>query len=549
MSIDIGTLAFCLCLLNALQAAAFVVQYLTDRTHRGAGMWLLWSALTASGYVFLLLRAVLAGAWVQASALTAHTAILLGHVCLYAGIMRFLDRKERRGALRVVSVLFLACTLFFTFAAPDETVRNIVLYISMAAVSFLAAEGLYSNKTPPIAASAGFLSLLLAAYGLHFALRAMTASMLSPADGPFGAAMPRADGLLVPFAAGYLGAFGLILMVNQRARAEIREAKERFELIFNTGPDAAMITRLHDGRLVEVNDGFIAMSGYARGEAVGKSIQDLRYWKTSTDRMGFLRQVNDAGSIENREYPFLRRDGSEYSGMVSAKRITLHGLAHVIHITRDVSDRKRTEEALRESEEKFRLIVENSHDIIYTLSAGGMFLFVSPAWTRLLGHPTSEVVGKSFRAFVHPEDEPACTRFQESVIATGLRGEGIEYRVRHADGTWYWHASSAVPFRDGSGAVAGFYGIARDVTEQRARERNQKELIARLQKALEEIKTLSGIVPICVACKKIRDDGGYWSQVEAYVARHTEAQFSHSLCPECLMRLYPEAAEEAKTAE
>ena len=61
-----------------------------------------------------------------------------------------------------------------------------------------------------------------------------------------------------------------------------------------------------------------------------------------------------------------------------------------------------------------------------------------------------------------------------------------------------------------------------------------------LREALSKIKTLSGLLPICASCKKIRDDEGYWSQIEAYVSRHTEAEFSHSICPDCAKRLYPD---------
>ncbi len=202
--------------------------------------------------------------------------------------------------------------------------------------------------------------------------------------------------------------------------------------------------------------------------------------------------------------------------------------------------RRRAENALRDSEEKFRLLVENSHDIIYSLSSDGTFIFVSPAWTRLLGHPVSEVAGKTFQPFVHPDDLPGCMAFLHSVIETGNREEGIEYRVRHVDGAWYWHTSSAVPFRDAADTVVGFYGIARDITERKKKEEDTKELISTLQKALEEIKTLRGIVPICSSCKKIRNDKGYWEQVEAYVSKHTEAKFSHGICPDCMNKLYAE---------
>jgi hypothetical protein len=82
--------------------------------------------------------------------------------------------------------------------------------------------------------------------------------------------------------------------------------------------------------------------------------------------------------------------------------------------------------------------------------------------------------------------------------------------------------------------------------ELSAKNKERKELIARLEKSLAEVKLLSGFLPICSACKKIRDDKGYWNQIETYISTHSQAQFSHSLCPECLHRLYPNLQEGSK---
>lgn len=87
-----------------------------------------------------------------------------------------------------------------------------------------------------------------------------------------------------------------------------------------------------------------------------------------------------------------------------------------------------------------------------------------------------------------------------------------------------------------------FYSVIHDVTKRRRREAEREELIAQLQDALAEIKTLSGLLPICANCKKIRDDKGYWQQIEEYIGDHSDAKFSHSICPECMAKLYPEVA-------
>jgi hypothetical protein len=86
--------------------------------------------------------------------------------------------------------------------------------------------------------------------------------------------------------------------------------------------------------------------------------------------------------------------------------------------------------------------------------------------------------------------------------------------------------------------------IIRDITERKRAEQEREQLIEALQEALANIKTLRGLLPICASCKKIRDDSGYWSQIEAYVQAHSDAVFSHGICPDCARRLYGDIFEE-----
>ena len=84
-------------------------------------------------------------------------------------------------------------------------------------------------------------------------------------------------------------------------------------------------------------------------------------------------------------------------------------------------------------------------------------------------------------------------------------------------------------------AILGmFWGKIKQTDEEKS------EAIIELHKALKEVKTLSGFLPICASCKKIRDDKGYWNQIEAYISEHSEAEFSHGICPECAQKIYPD---------
>jgi len=143
--------------------------------------------------------------------------------------------------------------------------------------------------------------------------------------------------------------------------------------------------------------------------------------------------------------------------------------------------RRQVEQALKESEEKHRLLIENSHYIIYTLSSEGIFTFVSPAWTELLGHSLDQVVGNSFQQFVHPDDLSDCFIFLQNVINLEQRQDCVEYRVLDIDKTWHWHTSSAVPLRDKSGKIIGIEGTARDITEQKQAEEKLSHYTAQIE--------------------------------------------------------------------
>ena len=123
----------------------------------------------------------------------------------------------------------------------------------------------------------------------------------------------------------------------------------------------------------------------------------------------------------------------------------------------------------RESEERFRSFVENANDIVYSLNPEGVFTYVSPNSAEILGRAPREVVGRHIGDFIHPDDMPACLAALEQA-RNGRKQSGIEYRIRHQDGTWRWHISNGSFIPDVGGHAPAFLGISRDHTERKRTE-------------------------------------------------------------------------------
>jgi len=114
----------------------------------------------------------------------------------------------------------------------------------------------------------------------------------------------------------------------------------------------------------------------------------------------------------------------------------------------------------------------------------------------------------------------------------------VEYYLRN--GSTVWLENNVKAIRDQEGSIVGMHGVSRDISARKQAEQKREELLEALKEALSKVRTLSGMLPICSSCKKIRDDKGYWNQIEAYIRDHSEAEFSHGFCPECAKKLYPE---------
>ena len=150
--------------------------------------------------------------------------------------------------------------------------------------------------------------------------------------------------------------------ISDRKKIEkvLAESEQKFRLAFDTSPDAININRLSDGLYIDLNQGFTRLTGFTREDVAGKTSAEIKIWENMDDRAKLVQGMKENGFVDNLEAVFRRKDGSTTTALMSAKTMMINNEPHILSITRDISERKAIENAIKESEEKFRTLSEQS---------------------------------------------------------------------------------------------------------------------------------------------------------------------------------------------
>ena len=209
-------------------------------------------------------------------------------------------------------------------------------------------------------------------------------------------------------------------------------------------------------------------------------------------------------------------------------------------LAQQVKDLSAEIEMLRSSEKFFENLIYNSLDVIFTIDLKGNYAFRNEVAEKMIGYSVDELMTMNIRDMVAPDDKDYVFDRLEKRIKGEALPQPFSFEIIHKDGRHVPVELTTTPIKNSAGKLVGVQGIARDITKRKQAERERERLIAELQKAMAEVKTLSGLLPICSHCKKIRDDKGSWIQIESYIHERSKAKFSHGICPDCKKIYYPD---------
>jgi PAS domain S-box-containing protein len=271
----------------------------------------------------------------------------------------------------------------------------------------------------------------------------------------------------------------------ERLRVEkaLRLSEEKFALAFHQSPDGITISTLAEGRCLEVNESFLREYGATREEVIGRTAHELNLWVEPADRQRYVELFAGGRKLDGVEMQFRRRSGEVFTALTSAEGIRLGGVPCLLGTFRDISERKRAEEAVRESEERYRDLFENANDIIVTTDTSGRFTSVNRKAEESSGYTRTEMLHQTLFDMM-PKEQVAAAHKMFAVALTGERPPVVEIEIVTKDGRRR-HLEVAARQLARDGHPVGAQIIARDVTERKSleaqfRQAQKMEAVGRL---------------------------------------------------------------------
>ena len=236
------------------------------------------------------------------------------------------------------------------------------------------------------------------------------------------------------------------------------------------------------------------------------------------------------------------RDQMERLNKLSTRDINdlVHELGtHQIELEMQNEELRRTQEDLEASRSRYAELYDFAPIGYFTFDPDGLIKEVNLTGAQMLDVERRSLINKPFAGFIAESgDRDLFHNHCKEVLAAPAR-MACELRLKKKTGLLVFAHLESIAVRDHDGAARSLRTALSDITDRKADEAERERLNLAHLDTLSKLKTLTGLLPICMHCKRIRNDEGYWSQLEAYISGHSEAEFSHGLCDECAEKLYP----------
>jgi len=326
---------------------------------------------------------------------------------------------------------------------------------------------------------------------------------------------------------------------RRRAEEALRKNEEKYRILVESTDD--LVCKIdRNFRYLFANNKYLSRHGLTAENLIGRTYYEFHteeVAKLLKERLNEVFETGKSVTYENKD----EQDNRYFIRTLSPIKGSDGKIIAVISISKDITKHVQIEVALRETKNLLEKIFASLNDAVFIIdNITKVIISCNPAAERIFQYKQKDLIGQKTEC-LHVNQEMQ-EKFRKTLHPTVNKGDVLhcEYQMKRKDGSTFISEHTVTGTFDDTGKRITGVHVIRDITERKQTEEQRDRLISELQKALSEVKTLQGFLPICSHCKKIRDDKGYWNQIESYIHKHSDAKFSHGICPECAKKYYPD---------
>jgi PAS domain S-box-containing protein len=267
--------------------------------------------------------------------------------------------------------------------------------------------------------------------------------------------------------------------------AQLQMSEELFSKLFRRAPLSVSISTADKHEYLDVNEQFELITGYQREEVIGHNVFDLGIWVDPAERVAIVKRLQEMGRAPEIEFQFRRKNGEIGIAQGSAELIVFAGQQCMLGVSADVTAPKRAEQALRESERRFRLMADTAPVLMWLSGPDKRCTDFNSSWLEFTGRSLEQEFGDGWAQGVHPEDLASCMSTYTQAFEAHQKFS-MEYRLRRHDGEYRWVLDQGVPRFLENGDFAGYIGSCVDITDEKEAKAARAEISGRMIHAQEQ---------------------------------------------------------------
>ncbi len=308
---------------------------------------------------------------------------------------------------------------------------------------------------------------------------------------------------------------------------------EIYKSLFENSFSVKLLIHPDTGVIIDANKAACHYYGYKKDELKSMVIQNINM--LSKEQIATVIKQVKTGSQNKFQFRHKIANGEIKDVEVFSGLITIGKEEVLYSIVNDISERKRIENQIQIERNFSESLINTLPGVMYVFDQLGRFKRWNRNFEIISGYSKNQIKKMNPLDFIASADKTRVREAIEKVFRVGNANVEAGFSTIHGQSipflfTGYKFTQENLDY---------LVGVGLDISDRVKTEKEKENLISKLQETLSEVKQLSGLLPICASCKNIRDDKGYWNRIESYIKEHSEAEFSHGICPDCAKRLYP----------